>query len=881
MADVHCPQCGKANPEDLENCQFCGSALKPAGAPWSVRPGEQPVKKNTSEFEKVSLPPSDKEPIHPGEPPTKKNTAELERALPSWLRSLRQKEDASGSEPPAQPPAEEPPPAPKKAPAPAPGEEGLPDWLAGLGSAASAEDEEVPEWLAGLRGKGGMEQPAAPQAEPASEQGAPEWISSPGGEAQPQVPGSFQEPAAETPPASLSEGGLPDWLEKMQSGGGTPGEEILPGQPQDTPGWLSSLPESPAGPQANQPEETPEWLKQIKENPPEPETVPPFAAPAADNSMPDWLSNLRAGQDSQASAPAGPDSAQPPAPVPGTTPDWLAGIQPAADAPAAAPAGDVPDWLSKLETRAGTSTSLPIPPALAGEPAQAAAAPGGESPDWLAKMQAEAGTVQEAEANKEEFQVTSEPPPAQAASESLPDWLSNIEQAATPSAGTPALIVNNGENASGGEAQAAFSMETPDWLSKLNPEQGAEGARPASGEEAQSPDSLQPADLPSWVQAMRPVEAVVDEAKATPVEENQVTEDRGPLAGLSAVLPASPGLGPLRKPPAYSIKLQASDSQQRYAAHLEKLVSAEVESRSGRAMRSKVDNLLRWIILAVFLLAIGLPLVTGLQVTPAAALYPPEMEAMFSLLGGLPPASPVLVAFDYEPALSGELEVAVAPVLEQLLANGSRLTIISTSATGPALAKRFLDNLLPNQNNESGDQIIDLGYLAGGPSGVLYFASLPAEAAPFTVNGLPAWKTDQTPGLLPLAGIQNLSDFKAVLVLTDSADTARVWIEQAGPFLGHTPMAMVISAQAEPMVRPYYDSGQIKGLVTGLAGGTAYEQDLQRSYGLSTQSASLGQNYWSAFSSGLLVAEGLIVVGGLWGLLGARFVRKPKTGDEA
>ena len=897
MADILCPQCGKPNPDKLEKCQFCGTVLQPPGSPWSVRPGEEPVKKNTAEFEKVSLPPSDKEPIHPGEAPTKKNTAELERALPSWLRSIRQKDEAAGGITPAQPPAQEtPPPAPEKAPAASPPEEGLPDWLAGLGSAASDEDEEIPEWLAALRGKG-EEPPPAPQAGPSAGLGAPEWASSPGGEAQPPTPEAIQEPPAEAQPAPFGDVGLPDWLEKMQAKGSVAGTESPSTQQsnEETPGWLSSLPEEPAA-QANPPEETPDWLNRLNEKAPEPEPVPPFSTPAPAESTPPWLLNLEAEQGPQAAAPAGetPDwlnklneqapgqeANLPPTPSADITPDWLANIQPEAEQPAATPAGEIPDWLSKLETQAGSSTSVPVPPTLAGEPGGAESVPAGESPDWLAKLQADVSTTPEAEASKEEFEVAAEPSPPSPASESLPEWLSGIDQTATPSAGTPALIVNNEENASAGEAQAAFSMETPDWLAKLNPEQGETGPRAASSKEGQSPDALQPADLPSWVQAMRPVEAVVEEAKATPLEENQVTEERGPLAGLTAVLPVGPGLGPLRKPPAYSVKLQASDSQQRYAAYLEKLVSSEVETRTRKAARIKPGSLLRWIIAAVFILAVGLPIMTGLQVTPAAALYPPEMAAMFSLIGGLPAHSPVLVVFDYEPALSGELEAAVAPVIGQLLLNGAHLTVISTSPTGPALAKRFMDNTLPGQNNQSGDQIVNLGYLAGGPAGVLYFANSPAEAAPFTVDGVSAWKTTQTPPLLPLAGVQKLGDFKAVLVLTDSADTARVWIEQAGPFLGNASMAMVISAQAEPMIRPYYDSGQIKGLVTGLAGGKAYEQDVQQNYGLATQPAGLGQNYWNAFSAGLLVAEGLIAVGGLWSLLGGRVSRKTKTGEKA
>jgi hypothetical protein len=124
----------------------------------------------------------------------------------------------------------------------------------------------------------------------------------------------------------------------------------------------------------------------------------------------------------------------------------------------------------------------------------------------------------------------------------------------------------------------------------------------------------------------------------------------------------------------------------------------------------------------------------------------------------------------------------------------------------------------------------------------------------------------------PLQGITSISDFKAVFVLTDSADTGRNWIEQAGPSLGSTPMLMVISAQAEPMMRPYFDSGQLKGLVTGLAGGKAYEQAVQR--------PGLGQTYWNPFSTGLSMAEIILLVGGIWSAVLAWRERKRRE-EEA
>ena len=860
MADITCPQCGRPNPDNLDACQFCGAGLTPpASDPWQMRPGQEPTKKNTAEFDKVKLSPADKEPIHPGEAPTKKNTADLEQALPSWLRSLRAKQDGPNSQTPAEPPTgEDLPPAVEPASAPGPAgtsTEGMPDWIAGLGAASAAEEEEIPDWLSSLRGKGGAQAGPASSSGPAAESPEADWMSSLGGQAQPN--------AAPQPPAPVpasprqqphAEEGLPDWLEDLQQTGGTPSAGSAPAAStsKDTgelSAWLSNLPPESA-------------------TPPTLPAAPVEPAPASGSGeLPDWLSMLK---EKAAETPA----ELPPTPIPDSTPDWLAGIQPEAEQASAAPAEAVPDWLSKLENQAGTGVSTPVPTPFVGETPAASGLPGEETPDWLSKLQADVSTAAEAENRKEEFEVTSEPMPAAPPAEALPDWLSNIQEAAQPPAATPALIIGNEEKSPSDTGPAAFSMDTPDWLSKLKPDQGAEGT-PALAVEEEQPgnDALQHADLPSWVQAMRPVEDVVAEAKSAVVDAGQTPEDKGPLAGLRAVLPASPGLGILRKPPAYSIKLQASDSQQRYAAHLEKLISTETATLPVRKFQPISGKLMRWIIAALLIFVIVTPIITGIQVTPSSAVYPPETMAMMNLISDLQPNAPVLVVFDYEPALSGELEAAAAPVIDHLILIGARLTFISSTPTGPALAERFMRGTQSGSNYVSGQQYVNLGYLAGGPAGVLDFANDPSGTASLAysddpnVNQKPAWT------MPPLADIHILSDFNLILVLTDSADTGRVWIEQTEPVLVGRPMAMVISAQAEPMLRPYYESGQLKGMVTGLAGGKAYEQ--------ATGRTGLGNTYWNAFSAGLLMTELLIVGGGLWGILGTLRARRNKSGDEA
>jgi hypothetical protein len=74
------------------------------------------------------------------------------------------------------------------------------------------------------------------------------------------------------------------------------------------------------------------------------------------------------------------------------------------------------------------------------------------------------------------------------------------------------------------------------------------------------------------------------------------------------------------------------------------------------------------------------------------------------------------------------------------------------------------------------------------------------------------------------------------------------------------------------MIRPYYDSGKIQGLVTGLAGGAAYENKIGRS-GLASQ-------YWDAFSLSLLVATLLILVGGLVNAGLSIQARNKRKGEE-
>jgi hypothetical protein len=74
-----------------------------------------------------------------------------------------------------------------------------------------------------------------------------------------------------------------------------------------------------------------------------------------------------------------------------------------------------------------------------------------------------------------------------------------------------------------------------------------------------------------------------------------------------------------------------------------------------------------------------------------------------------------------------------------------------------------------------------------------------------------------------LKGVNTLSDFGALLLITDNPDVARSWIEQIGRNSTQVTTLAVVSAQAAPLVQPYYASCQVDGIVSGVGGALSYE----------------------------------------------------------
>lgn len=870
MADIRCTNCGKNNPDFLDVCQFCQTPLIP---PDMLHIGEEPTKKNTDELEEI-LPDWLKEARQQG-----KNAEAADEAFqpqskprvqkdepPDLLAGLMSQADSDEEEVPdwladiVSPAAKEAPKAPvlaekepsdflaqftepeirEETPASMGGQQDeLTDWFKAPAEPAAASDDDWMKDLAAFNAE--PEAPAAKEPEDLS------WLrdleaASKGGETSEQQ----KQAAFDFPAASDDDLG---WLDNL--GGVTaPGlEQPAPAPsagPENDLSWLDSLGGTPAPtfeePVPAQPSASDEdlsWLKDLGAEPAPAFDEPVTAQPSASDEDLSWLKDLGA---TPVPATEEPVTAQPPASDEDLS--WLDALgktaEPATEAPVPSQ-GDL-SWLNDLG-----GTAEPSAPAFAdtgelygGQEPPATAKPfrtaplnellGDEAfkdttPDWL----------------KNALEEPSMPPPGAVTMDwfAQQDKSSETEPAAPtqgePASPQPAFDFSQGDP-SAQDVDSLFNMQMPDWLSSETeeaeaPQPEAESApQPAFTDEG---EALAPVELPSWVQAMRPVDSSVSEVPATA---DQVTEREGPLAGFRGVIPSAP-IGSSLRPKPFSMKLQVTEEQQAGASLLEQVIASETTVQPRReAARASTQKALRWVLSGLFLVVLGVVLALGLQTMQIPS---SGAERLSEVVAGVPEGEPVLVVIDYEPSFSGELEAAAGPLLDQLaMSKRSAFSFVSMSPNGAGLVDRLLSNTgisKPAEENglgyQPGAQYFNLGFLAGGSSGVLRFIQAPAD---------------------------EFSQYAAVVLLTDNVESGRVWVEQL-EIAGQSakPLFLVASAQAGPMFQPYVDSGQADVMVNGLADAAKYEL-------VNVSRPGTARLYWDAFGYGIMLAVIAIILGSLW-----------------
>ncbi len=456
-------------------------------------------------------------------------------------------------------------------------------------------------------------------------------------------------------------------------------------------------------------------------------------------------------------------------------------------------AGEMPDWMSQLDDTPNEIESLGLPPITSDE----------ALPDWIASMRPGENDIPSElggslSSLEPEIPETLEGLPTDLAGSDLPDWLTEGQTFAAASGDIHAF----------GEPSLDQNPEIPDWLKADGDSDDGDNDDWMSmlGDVPTMPltATLAQADIPEWVEELRP----------TPPDENAVgapsrpegpEETAGPLAGLRGVIAIEAAVTQTHQTDPVQT-FTVTPEQQEQITLLQQITHEE--SASGTQIGTKVQGTLATGVRIALSLLLIVAIVVGLRLLPLAkssfTVVPASVAAVETAVNSTD-SSPVLVAFEYTPGLSGELSPQAETLLAQLAAQGRDILTISQYPSGTAVAQIV--------GNSYGAK--DLGYLPGNAIGLRQLSDcLKGASDCTTLAGSPVATETQA----------QLNEVGLIIVLTGNKDSLTNWIEQVGSDDEMSMTAGVTTALA-PSASPYFATGQLSGYLAGTLD-TAVYQDL-------------------------------------------------------
>ena len=234
--------------------------------------------------------------------------------------------------------------------------------------------------------------------------------------------------------------------------------------------------------------------------------------------------------------------------------------------------------------------------------------------------------------------------------------------------------------------------------------------------------------------------------------------------------------------------------------------------------------IIRHIIYALVAVSVILPYLISL---PLPFEPSPWAVKLYQQIDQLEPGSPVLLAFDYDPASEAELYPMSLALLRHCFKKDLIPIVMTHWQAGVGLNKKACETAAADaktmwgKEKLSGRDFVFLGFRPGYQNLVLNMGE----------NLKGAFEKDyygkSTQSLPALENVQSLKDIKLLIDLAAGA-TVEMWIAYAGDRFDF-PFGAGCTAVMAPDLYPFLQSGQIVGFLGGLRGAADYEVMLKES----------------------------------------------------
>jgi hypothetical protein len=227
----------------------------------------------------------------------------------------------------------------------------------------------------------------------------------------------------------------------------------------------------------------------------------------------------------------------------------------------------------------------------------------------------------------------------------------------------------------------------------------------------------------------------------------------------------------------------------------------------------KLDR--RWIFLIMGLLVL-VPLLFPLALP---VLVSPPARSFAAAIAKVPDGSTVLMSCDYDPGAKPELVPMTRTALRQLWEKNCKVVVTVLWDGGPGLVDNVLREVAAEYGGRKryGVDYVNLGYKEGREDVMVLMGQGIAHAFPRDYHGTPV-------RTLPImARVRDYTSFPLLVSISAGYPGTKEWVQQVQSRF-HLPMVSGCTAVSAPEYYPYLQSGQLLGLLGGMAGAAEYEK---------------------------------------------------------
>ncbi len=235
----------------------------------------------------------------------------------------------------------------------------------------------------------------------------------------------------------------------------------------------------------------------------------------------------------------------------------------------------------------------------------------------------------------------------------------------------------------------------------------------------------------------------------------------------------------------------------------------------------KID---RRIIFLFVIVAVTLPLFLNISQKTTISY---EVRRGFDELARLQPGARVLIPCDYDPPSAPELQPMAITAIRYCLDHDLKMIIMGLWPQGPQQANAALESVLGEVPGETiiwkgktltyGRDWVNLGFQAGNELVIQRMGSSIPAAFPRDFRGTPIAE-------LPLMqGMQNFNNIDFVINVSAGYPGIVEWVQFGVDRFGVQLLGGTTAVQA-PLAYPYFESGQLRGILGGLKGASEFEE---------------------------------------------------------